>query len=136
MAYTPYASYSDYENLGLFEFGSEEEIDKALRQASRHIDTLTFNRIVAIGFENLTEFQQEIIKEVACKQALFEFENEDEIESVLSGYTINGVTARFGDGAGVKQIGGVTISKSLYSFLEQTGLCCRLARQIWRNGQS
>ena len=133
MAYTPYATVSDYETLGLTTFDGLED---ALRMASRHIDTLTFNRIVAAGFDNLTEFQQEIIKEVVCKQALFEYENADEIENVLQGYTINGVTARFGDGVGVKTMGGVTMSKSLYSILEQTGLCCRLARFIWRNTQN
>ena len=129
MAYTPYATVSDYEALGLETF---DGIEDALRVASRHIDTLTFNRIVAAGFDNLTEFQQDIIKEVTCRQAQFEYENADEINSVLSGYSINGVTARFGDGMGVQTVGGITIAKTLYSFLEQTGLCCRLARQIWR----
>ena len=133
MAYIPYATVEDYEALGLQTFVG---LETALLQASRHIDTLTFNRIVAIGFENLTEFQQGIIKEVVCRQTWFEHDNEDEIESVLSGYTINSVTVRFGDGAGIMTQGGVTISKSLYSFLEQTGLCCRLAREVWRNGQS
>lgn len=133
MAYQPYATYDDYLLLGLDEFGDEQEITNALRTASRHIDTLTFNRIIgAGGLQNLTEFQQEIIKEVACKQALFEWENRDALDSMLTGYTINGVTARFGDGVGVKQQDGVTMASSLYSFLEQTGLCCRLARYIWR----
>lgn len=133
MAYTPYATYSDYTSLGLYEFGEEDAINNALKVASRHIDTLTFNRILgAGGLENLTDFQQEIIKEVTCRQALFEYENADAIESVLTGYTINGVTARFGDGVGVKTQDGVTMSASLYSFLEQTGLCTRLARYIWR----
>ena len=133
MAYTPYATISDYEALGFEPF---DGIEAALVTASRHIDTLTFNRIVAVGFENLTEFQQDIVKEVACRQALFEHENADEINSVLSGYSINGVSAKFGDGAGVRTIGGVTIARSTYSFLEQTGLCCRLARYIWRNTQN
>ena len=128
--YTPYVTLEEYENMGFELFGEEDEVQRGLITASRHIDTLTFNRIVAIGFENLTEFQQDIIKEVTCRQAIFEYENADEIESVLSGYTINGVTARFGDGAGVQTVDGVTISRSNYSFLQQTGLCCRLARFI------
>ena len=41
----------------------EADAEKALKQASRHIDTLTYNRIVDKGFENLTDFQQGIIKE-------------------------------------------------------------------------
>ena len=136
MAYTPYATYSDYTSYGFNEFGTQDEINNALRMASRHIDTLTFNRIVAMGFENLTEFQQDIVKEVVCRQALFEYENADEINSVLKGYSINGVSAEYGDSMGVKTQDGVTISKSLYSFLEQTGLCCRLARYAWRSTQN
>ena len=41
----------------------DADAEKALNKASRHIDTLTFNRIVGIGFDNLTDYQQGIIKE-------------------------------------------------------------------------
>lgn len=50
----------------------ENDIDKSLRKASRHIDTLTFNRVNGLGFENLTDFQKDIIKEVTCELAEFE----------------------------------------------------------------
>lgn len=131
MAYTPYATVEDYEALGLETF---DGIEEALRVASRHIDTLTFNRIIGVGgIEYLTPFQQEIIKEVTCRQALFEYENDDAINSVLEGYSINGVTAKFGDGYGVQVIGGIVIARSNYALLDQTGLTCRLARYIWRN---
>lgn len=133
MAYTPYATVSDYIDLGLTEF---DDLENALRVASRHIDTLTFNRIVAIGFENLTEFQQDIVREVVCKQAWFEYENADEIASLLKGYSINGVSVDYGDTMGIVTLDGVTISRGNYSILEQTGLCCRLARHIWRRTQN
>lgn len=133
MAYTPYATVEDYEVLGLEEF---DGIESALILASRHIDTLTFNRIVAMGFENLTEFQKDLIKQVVCFQAQFEYENADEINNLLRGYSINGVRADFGDGIGVQTVEGITISRSNYSLLEQTGLCCRLAREVWRNTQT
>ena len=43
---------------------SEEDINKQLEKASLHIDSLTYNRIVARGFDNgLTSFQQDIIKQ-------------------------------------------------------------------------
>lgn len=74
----------------------EDELLKALRQASRHIDSLTYNRIVGQGFSNLTQFQQDIIREVVCQQADFEAENADEINTILQGYSINGVSAQFG----------------------------------------
>lgn len=74
----------------------EEELSKALKVASRHIDSLTYNRIVGRGFSSLTDFQQEVIREVVCMQTDFEYENADEINSVLSSYSINGVSAQFG----------------------------------------
>ena len=58
MSYKPYATVDDYMNL-LEDAVDVEDAD--MRQASRHIDTLTYNRIDARGFDNLTPFQQEII---------------------------------------------------------------------------
>lgn len=124
MAYVPYATAEDYAAL----FPDSEEISaSALRQASRHVDSMTFNRIVAAGFSNLTEFQQEIIKEVVCRQALFETENADMIESVLSAYSINGVSMSWnGESWNVYSQDGIAIRKDLYALLRQTGLCCRI----------
>ena len=126
MAYEPYVD-SDYywENYD----GSlipDEELDKALRQASRHIDSLTYNRIVGIGFSNLTSFQQEIIREVICQQADFEYENADEINTILQGYSINGVSAQFGSSWNVFTDKGVAMKRDVYALLSQTGLCCRI----------
>lgn len=106
-----------------------EELGKALRRASRHIDILTFGRIAgAGGMAHLTPFQQEIIREVTCEQADFEHENADEIDSVLQSYSINGVSAQFGSSWNVYIYGGVAMKRSIYARLCQTGLCCLLAR--------
>lgn len=106
----------------------EDEIEKSLKTASMHIDSLTYNRIVGRGFENLTEFQQNIIKEVVCKLADFEYENADLIKSVLSSYSINGVSMSFGTGWNVKIQNGVAIPTDYYCLLGQTGLTCRNVR--------
>lgn len=103
----------------------EKSIEKALKRASRHIDSLTFNRIRGRGFENLTEFQQNIIKDVCCEMANFEHENEDVIQSVLSQYSINGVTMHFGESWNIAIESGIAIRKDTYELLKQTGLCCR-----------
>lgn len=125
MSYTAYATVEEYTQL----LPDAVEVTAAdLRQASRHIDSLTYNRIVAAGFENLTEFQQEIIKEVCCRQAQFEVENEDAICSVLSSYSINGVSMQFGSSWNVFTEHGVAMRRDVYSLLQQTGLCCRLLR--------
>jgi hypothetical protein len=106
----------------------EKELPKVLRQASRHIDSLTYNRIVGRGFSSLTQFQQDIIQDVVCQQADFETENADEINSILSSYSINGVSAQFGSSWNIFTDKGVAMKRDLYALLCQTGLCCRLAR--------
>ena len=94
----------------------EENLKSALHQASRHIDSLTYNRIVGRGFDNLTDFQN------------FECENADEINTVLSSYSINGVSASFGSSWNVFMDKGVAMKRDIYALLCQTGLCCQLAR--------
>ena len=106
----------------------EENLKSALHQASRHIDSLTYNRIVGRGFDNLTDFQKEVIREVICLQADFECENADEINTVLSSYSINGVSASFGSSWNVFMDKGVAMKRDIYALLCQTGLCCQLAR--------
>lgn len=120
--------YVDYEYYTYTYNGEmpEEEAEKALKKACRHIDTLTYNRIVGRGFENLTEFQQGIIKECACMMADFEHKNSDMIDSLINSYSINGASISFsGEGANFMSIRGVIIQRDTYSYLEQTGLCCR-----------
>lgn len=106
----------------------EEELGKALKKASRHIDSLTYNRIVSQGFSNLTLFQREVVREVVCQQADFEYENADMIETVLSGYSLNGASVQFGKSWNVYMDKGVAMKKDVYAMLSQTGLCCNLAR--------
>lgn len=128
MAYEPYATPEYYQKEYGGDIVPERELEKALRQASRHIDSLTYNRIVGRGFSALTEFQRDIIREVVCQQADFETENEDEINTILQGYSINGVSAQFGSSWNVFTDKGVAMKRDVYAMLCQTGLCCRLAR--------
>ncbi len=123
MAYEPYADERYYSREAGGEI-IEDDVDKYLRTASRHIDSLTYNRIVGRGFSNLTQFQQEIIREVCCELAEFEYENEDLIQNVLQSYSINGVSMSFGNSWNVKVISGVAIRSDIYEKLAQTGLCC------------
>ena len=121
MAYAAYATLEDYHAL----FPNEEVTGSALIQASRHIDSLTFNRITAAGFDSLTDFQKGIIQEVVCRQARFESENADMIDSVLASDSINGVSMSFGNSWNVVVQDGIAIHKELYALLRQTGLCVR-----------
>ena len=107
----------------------DTEIEKALEKASRHIDTLTYNRIVGIGFDNLTEYQQGIIKECECLMADWETENTDYINSMLSSYSLNGASMSFtGQSASATVVSGVAVSREIYSHLQKCGLCTRSLR--------
>ena len=128
MSYEPYASPGYYQGEYDRTLIEDDDLKKALVQASRHIDSLTYNRIVGRGFSNLTRFQQDIIQDVVCQQADFETENADEINSILSSYSINGVSAQFGSSWNIFTDKGVAMKRDLYALLCQTGLCCRLAR--------
>ena len=123
MSYEPYATPEYYTDTYGGTLILENDIERALQIASRHIDSLTYNRIVGRGFSSLTQFQ-----DVVCQQADFETENADEINSILSSYSINGVSAQFGSSWNVFTDKGVAMKRDLYALLCQTGLCCRLAR--------
>lgn len=128
MAYRSYVTPDYYTDTYDGSVIPEDELERAPKQASRHIDSLTYNRIVGRGFSSLTEYQQEIIREVVCMQADFEVENADEINSILSSYSINGVSAQFGSSWNIFMDKGVAMKRDVYALLSQTGLCCRLAR--------
>ena len=98
-----------------------EEQDAALDAASRDIDGLTFDRIVAVGFDRLTAFQQELVKRAVCEQAKFRSVYAELLASPFSSYSINGVAMQF-DGAGIVERGGVKAPAHVMSLLRQTGL--------------
>ena len=128
MGYTAYADPAYYWETYGGNTVPGESLEAALRQASRHIDSLTYNRIREQGFGNLTGFQQEVVREVVCQQADFEYENADEISTILSSYSINGVSAQFGSSWNVFADKGIAMKRDVHALLSQTGLCCRLAR--------
>ena len=103
----------------------DEEAEKALKQASRHIDILTYRRIAGIGFENLTPFQQETVKEVACMMADFESANASMINSLINSYSINGASINFsGESANCQLVNGIIVQRDVYEILNLTGLTC------------
>ncbi len=126
--YQPYADAAYYTG----EYGGSvipaDDLEKLLKKASRHIDSLTYNRIVGQGISSLTEYQRDIIRETCCEMADFEYENSDLLESVLQSYSINGVSMNFGSSWNIEIVSGVAIRTDLYTKLKQTGLCCAILR--------
>ena len=128
MSYIPYADITYYKNVYGGTDIPDEDIEKALRNASRHIDALTYNRVVGQGINALTEYQQDIVREVCCDLAEFEYENADVINSVLQSYSINGVSMNFGNSWNVNVENGIAVKRDIYEKLATTGLCSRTLR--------
>lgn len=101
-----------------------DDLEKYLHKACRAVDGFTFNRIVKAGFENLTEFQQGLIKDAVRLHADFTYDNADLLESPLSSYSISGVSMSF-DRSKIVTVNGVTTTSEVYNLLMQTGLCYR-----------
>lgn len=120
-----YADETFYKNEYLGTHNSEN-LNRILKTASQHIDTLTFNRIGGMGFDNLTPFQQSVVREVCCQMADFMIDNKDLIETTLSSYSINGVSMSFGDNWNVVTTQGIALSRSTFELLKQSGLTRRV----------
>ena len=123
-----YVDKKYYQNTYKGDVIPEDKFEEKIKEASMHIDTLTYNRIVRKKFDNLTEFQQSIIREVVCKLADFEYENADILKTPLSSYAINGVSMSFGKSWNVQIQNGGAIPTDYYCLLAQTGLTCRNVR--------
>lgn len=120
MSYADYQYYTDTYGGNII---TAENASKTLQNASDSVDSLTYCRIVSGGLESLSDFQRGIIQKVVCALAEWQIENADMMSSPYSSYSINGVSATWGTGAGVRKINGVLIPNNLYAELIKTGLC-------------
>lgn len=66
----------------------DKDIEKYLKLAQEKIDDITFNRIVSIGFDNLTDFQKDCVSKAICYQAEYYFENGINSLSSVSSYSV------------------------------------------------
>ena len=119
IAYVDYEYYRDTFGGDL----EEAEAKRLLEEASDQADRLTYGRIRARGFNNLTEYQQEMIKKAVCHQAEFIDNYGEYLNSPLSGFSIGDVSLSFGkENQGP---GGVIADKKTLDYLSQTGLTVR-----------
>lgn len=121
-----YLTYGEFKALCPESDISQEQFAPLEQRAESDIDMLTFNRITAKGFEDLTDFQKERIKRSAALQVRFIADNSELLESPLSAYSISGVSMSF-DRSKVIAVGGACTTVQVYGLLVQTGLCCRKA---------
>jgi len=122
-----YITYEKYKELGGVTL-TKENADKYLKMASYQIDSMTFNRIKKIGFNNLTDFQKETVSVSVALQADFIFNNSDWIEGGLSQYSINGVSVNFGESKSLLTVNNILVPTMTFSILKQTGLCSLILR--------
>ncbi|MNW40117.1 hypothetical protein D3C74_172230 [compost metagenome] len=116
-----YATVDDYD---LYGGGSipVDQLGKALEQSSDQIDILTYNRIVGIGFDNLTQFQRDRVIKAVCQQADFQYQYGEYLDFPLAGYSAGSVSLSF---KAVEGAGGVHTTNSVINLLRATGLSDR-----------
>lgn len=117
----PYATASDYERYGDGVIPADQ-LEKALDRASDQIDRLTYNRIVACGFDNLTPFQQLNVTKATCQQADFVYKYNDYLTMPLAGFSAGSISMSF---KAVEGGGSVQTTDAIVSLLMPTGLMYR-----------
>lgn len=107
----------------------DEEIEKYLKLAQEKIDSITYNRIVAVGFDNLTEFQKEKIKEAICYQAEYIYTNgyNNENNRDVSSYSVLDISVSVDNSNSNKTIAQKeNMSEMAYDYIHKTGLDSKL----------
>lgn len=119
MAYVDYNYYKDTYKGSL----DEDIANKLLEESSDQVDRLTYGRIRKKGFENLTEYQQGLIKKAVCYQADFISNYGEYLNMPLSGFSAGDISLSFNkDNQGA---GGIVADKKTLDYLAQTGLSSR-----------
>lgn len=107
----------------------DEEIEKYLKLAQEKIDSITYNRIIAVGFDNLTEFQKEKIKEAICYQAEYIYTNgyNSEDNRDITSYSVLDISVSVDNSNGNKTIAQKNnMSEMAYDYIHKTGLDSKL----------
>lgn len=107
----------------------DEEIEKYLKLAQEKIDSITYNRIIAVGFDNLTEFQKEKIKEAICYQAEYIYTNgyNNEDNRDITSYSVLDISVNVDNSSGNKSIAQKNnMSEMAYDYIHKTGLDSKL----------
>lgn len=119
MAYVDYEYYSNTFKGDLDEGVAVKLID----EASVQVDRLTYGRIRHRGFNNLTEYQQELIKKAVCYQVDFISSYGEYLNMPVDGYSAGDISLTFSQEN--QGAGGVIADKKTLDYLAQTGLTSR-----------
>ncbi len=119
-------AYVDYEYYAKTFGGTildEITAKKLLEEASDQVDRLTYGRIRKRGFENLTEYQKEMIEKAVCHQVDFLANYGEYLSSPLGGFSIGDVSLSFDKSN--QGAGGIIADKKTLDYLAQTSLTVR-----------
>lgn len=119
MAYVDEAFYKSEYNGSII---SDSDLSQKLNRASDQIDSLTYNRIISIGFNNLTPFQQDRIKKAVCYHADFIAQYGDYLDMPLSGYSAGSISISLKAPEGA---GNIKTTDAVLNLLKSTGLTSR-----------
>ncbi len=107
----------------------ESEVEKYLKKSQEKIDSITCNRIVRIGFDNLTSFQQEKIKEAICIQADYINEHgyNDKDDNDISSYSVLDISVSVKDDSSKNTMAKrLHVDEEAYDLVHKTGLDDRI----------
>lgn len=114
-------SYVNEEYYNNFSGTITEKTSSKLEKATDQINSLTYNRIIGLGFDNLTEFQKDKVKKAICIHADFVEQYGEYINMPLSGFSAGSISLNLN----AQKINGVTTTQEVLNYLSQTGLTCR-----------
>lgn len=122
---TLYVSADYYLNTYKGNIPDNESVEKNLKKAQEKIDSVTHNRIVSLGFDNLTEFQKEKVRESICSQADYIYENgyNHEDNETISSYRVLDISVNVDSSNRRKTIANeLGMSEYAYDCIVKTGL--------------
>ena len=103
----------------------DSDVEKYLEKSQEKIDSITYNRIVRIGFDNLTSFQQEKIRKAICIQADYIKEHgyNDKDDSEISSYNVLDISVSVKDSSSKNTTAKrLHVDEEAYDLVHKTGL--------------
>lgn len=107
----------------------KDNADRYLQEASEKIDSITFNRIVGRGFDNLTQFQKDKVQKAVCYQAEYILKNgyNDEEKQDVSSYSVLDISVNVKEKTNAEktQAEKECMSEKAYDLILKTGLATK-----------
>lgn len=104
--------------------GTVEDVtiaERALKAAEIKVNELSFGRIEAKGFDNLTDFQKSCVKDAVCYQAEYYIDNG--YDGTVQSYSVPDISVTVKTGN--KETEKICVSPLTVSLLTQSGLNSR-----------